>query len=52
MTVWKNKKNKQLYLIFESYHPYPGGFTAEPYGWSGKIINQAKLHNFIKVGKR
>lgn len=52
MTIWKNTKNNRLYLIYTSTHHYYGMKTAEPYGWSGKVIHNAKMKNFIKVGVR
>ena len=54
MTIWKNKKNNRLYLIYERYGRCTGfgGYEAEPYSWWGKPILNAKLKNFEPVGKR
>ena len=52
MTIWKNKKDNRLYVIYECYYPCTGGYIAEPYGRAGKIIRRATLHNFIKIGFR
>lgn len=52
MTIWRNKKNNRLYLLYENYVPYSGGLTAEPYGWSGKILFGINKKYYIKVGVR
>lgn len=54
MIIWRNKKDNRLYLIYELYGKAVGfgGYEAEPYGWSGKIIKRANIKNFIAVGIR
>jgi hypothetical protein len=52
MTIWRNKRNKKLYLIYQSTYHRAGVLTAEPYMWNGKSIRNAKLSNFISVAAR
>jgi hypothetical protein len=52
MIIWKNTKNNRLYLMYQSKHHYWGMLTAEPYGWFGPIITDAKIKNFVQVAIR
>jgi hypothetical protein len=52
MTIYRNKKNQKLYLLYESKYHYYGQITAEPYNWIGTIIYDAKMKNFQPVGER
>lgn len=51
MTIFRNKLNGKLYLLFKGVVPYNGKLYAEPYMHSEQI-KKPYMKNFEKVGYR
>ena len=51
MTIFKNKKNGKLYILYRGIVPFCGKLYAEPYMHSEEI-KRPNMKNFQKVGYR
>jgi hypothetical protein len=53
MTIYRNKKDDKLYLLYKIRGMLTGyKLRAEPYLHDGKIIKDAKMKNFVAVATR
>lgn len=52
MTIFRNKKDGLLYLLYMSQRHYAGRITAEAYAHFGPTIFNAKMANFEPVATR